>query len=120
MGPFVNRLVCRAFNNHFPKDISMICRFKTPSFFFLIALTLAIVVSVSVPAKGQTASNTGAEYLRQQSIMEFENWRRDIPDYDKRLYDRVKKVNRRKDGAHYKQCHCVHRSGSVELRVRTH
>jgi len=27
--------------------------------------------------------------------MQFKNWRKDIPDYEKRLYDRVKKINRR-------------------------
>jgi len=36
-----------------------------------------------------------AEYRRQKNIAEFKKWRQSVPDYEKRLYDRVKKLNKR-------------------------
>tara|TARA_Y100000294_G_scaffold149799_1_gene146801 strand:- start:3009 stop:3818 length:810 start_codon:yes stop_codon:yes gene_type:complete len=36
-----------------------------------------------------------AEYWREKTIADFNKWRETIPDYEKRLYDRVKRINSR-------------------------
>jgi len=54
-------------------------------------LFLFILPLPSGPAKAQATP----EQLREQSISDFKKWREDIPDYEKRLYDRVKKINKR-------------------------
>lgn len=46
-------------------------------------------------AQTKTPNINSPEYWRQQNIADFEKWRENIPDYEKRLYDRVKKINKR-------------------------
>ena len=60
-------------------------------------LTLAAVAfdPAAVNAQTPAAPDQGPDLWREKTIADFEKWRRDIPDYEKRLYDRVKIINSR-------------------------
>lgn len=60
-------------------------------FFFLSAL----LVCTESKSYAQSASELRNQMLRKENIEEFKEWRRDIPDFEKRLYDRVKGINSR-------------------------
>jgi len=51
-----------------------------------LQLTMISVASAETLSSGQ---------LKEQNLIIFQKWRADIPDYEKRLYDRVKAVNKR-------------------------
>jgi len=51
-----------------------------------VQLAMISVVSAETLSSGQ---------LKEQNLIDFQKWRADIPDYEKRLYDRVKAVNKR-------------------------
>ncbi len=59
--------------------------------FFLTVLTLGVF---EVGATNSAYAAT-AEELREQNIKDFNEWRSNIPDYEKRLYDRVKSITSR-------------------------
>lgn len=65
---------------------------------FMIAFMLLIVGNFVAPvdASAQSPSNMSfSEQMRLENIKEFNNWRKTIPDLEKRQYDRIKKLNSR-------------------------
>ena len=68
--------------------------------FFLIGLLIVAfailppLVGVDGLAGNRVAAATPEE-LKAQNLRDFEKWRADIPDYERRLYDRVKSINSR-------------------------
>tara|TARA_B100000315_G_C14458763_1_gene532726 strand:+ start:128 stop:910 length:783 start_codon:yes stop_codon:yes gene_type:complete len=66
---------------------------------FFLFLPVAFFLFTAIPgmanAQTKTPDINTPEYWRQQNIVELEKWRENIPDYEKRLYDRVKKINKR-------------------------
>ncbi len=65
-------------------------RYIVLCFFILGAGSLQLVLSSD--ASAQTLSNA---QLAEQNLKDFQEWRVAIPDYEKRLFDRVKSVNNR-------------------------
>ena len=69
--------------------------------YFILAATFLLLSSATVePAAGQgmaeaapLSSEKVSEELLKQNLVDFNKWRREIPDYEKRLYDRVKALN---------------------------
>ncbi len=66
---------------------------------FFLFLPVAFFLFTAIPSMANAQTKTPdintPEYWRQQNIVELEKWRENIPDYEKSLYDRVKKVNKR-------------------------
>ena len=69
---------------------------------FLAITCVASLSILSVSAQGQDTSRAGMDKnptaeqkLREKAIKEYETWRSTIPDYDLRLYNRVKALNAR-------------------------
>ena len=63
-------------------------------------VVFAALSFVSGDAFGQAANPTDstsktAEQLARENLEAFRAWRKEIPDYEKRLYDRVKRINKR-------------------------
>ena len=59
---------------------------------FLILGAGSLQLVLASEASAQTLSNA---QLAEQNLMDFQQWRAAIPDYEKRLFDRVKSVNNR-------------------------
>lgn len=63
-----------------------------------IALPPQSQIEADALALGKTEAQFKAEVqaeVRAKNIAEFEKWRESVPDYEKRLYDRVKQMNMR-------------------------
>lgn len=45
--------------------------------------------------RGELAAQMTQDQMRKENIEKFKKWRSGIPDYEKRLYDRVSAMNRR-------------------------
>ena len=60
--------------------------------FFILVLFSVVPASVSY---AQTNDSVTQDRLFLENIEKFKKWREGIPDFEKRLYDRVKAVNRR-------------------------
>jgi hypothetical protein len=66
-------------------------KMRTKYFWVLVALFVVwLLVPISAVAQVKSADD-----LRLEQIQEFIEWRAKLPDYEKRLYERVKKINRR-------------------------
>lgn len=65
--------------------------------FIFLGFFAASVLSVNTASTGhaQTADDAVHDRLFLENVEKFEEWRRNIPDYEKRLYDRVKGINER-------------------------
>lgn len=63
------------------------------NFLFILFVFLFSMISMSGPVKA--AELTQAEKYQQERTAEFDAWRRDIPDYERRVFERIKKVNNR-------------------------
>lgn len=56
-------------------------------------VTLILVSFMHGAAVGQDTKT--AEQLGQENLQAFREWREGMPDYEKRLYDRIKRINNR-------------------------
>lgn len=70
--------------------------------FFLAVVSIAALLAFPANVLGQNSSSlkearnpTIDQRFRDKAIKDFETWRSSIPDYEKRLYDRVKALNAR-------------------------
>lgn len=70
----------------------------------LFAISAVIFIFMVSPAAAANDTQGGeptvsvkkdAEYWRKKSLEDFQRWRQSIPDYEKRLYERVKSLNHR-------------------------
>jgi hypothetical protein len=59
----------------------------------IVAMALAVFVAQAQPAAAGEREDLSAQW-REENIREFQAWREGIPDYERRLYDRVKAVNK--------------------------
>ena len=61
------------------------------------AALLLVLLSVQVVAKESLAATDGlsGNSLTQHNMEDFKKWQEGIPDYERRLYNRVKKINSR-------------------------
>lgn len=64
---------------------------KTFWFIFLLVCVSVSTASVSMEAVAESTAGSGKDLAQKQ----FEIWRAEIPDYERRLYNRVKKNNTR-------------------------
>ena len=61
---------------------------------FLFGILAVTVVPLGIATSGHGQVMTPEE-LRLENARSFEKWQKSIPDYEKRLYDRVKGINKR-------------------------
>jgi hypothetical protein len=61
---------------------------------YLFQAAILFMFFLPLPA-GTAKAQASPEQWREQMIADFKKWREDIPDYEKRLYDRVKNINKR-------------------------
>ncbi|MBF0326588.1 MAG: hypothetical protein HQL42_16160 [Alphaproteobacteria bacterium] len=62
---------------------------------FVCGFVLGILLHQPAMAQTSDPEAIKAQQLREQNIRDFQIWREAIPDYEKRLYDRVQKINQR-------------------------
>jgi len=53
------------------------------------------VLPLTTTTYAQTSDTVVQDRLFLENVAKFKEWRRNIPDYEKRLYDRIKKINKR-------------------------
>ncbi len=61
----------------------------------LVAFAFSVLFFVTIGQNSYSKELSQGEVLRLENIEKFKEWREGIPDYEKRLYDRVKKINKR-------------------------
>jgi len=71
----------------------MYCTLRNHLTYLFIAI--GILVGATSYVNAQTPMTSVEEKLFQENVENFKKWRKNIPDYEKRLYDRVKSVNSR-------------------------
>lgn len=72
---------------------------KRLGFASVLAIFFILAIATTFGGNGLTGNqawaDNSADKLRQEVIRDFNKWREEIPDYEKRLFDRVKQINKR-------------------------